>query len=179
MHALTGLSAPRTMRVAAKVGPVEVMVLVDSGSTHNFISTKMANMLQLPIIPTEPFTVRVANGEQFNCHGRFENVQVMLQNIPFSLTLYSLPLTNLDIVLGIQWLEMLGPVVCNWKKLTMDFYWENETLKLQGVSPQPIQPASLKEITKEYRQGQSIFALYLQIDMDGSKEVKLDGMQEV
>jgi uncharacterized membrane protein (Fun14 family) len=49
-----------------------------------------------------------------------------VQDIQFSLTLYSLPLIGLHMVLGIQWLEMLGSVVCNWKQLTMDFHWDKQ-----------------------------------------------------
>ena len=80
-------------------------VLIDSGSTHNFISEKVANLLQLLVVPTRPFNVKVANENPLKCQGRFEQVSILLQGIPFSLTLYSLPLIGLDLVLGIQWLE--------------------------------------------------------------------------
>ncbi|KAH9768733.1 Integrase catalytic domain-containing protein [Citrus sinensis] len=50
-----------------------IVVLIDSGSTHNFISTRLANLLQLPIEPTATFSVRVANGEKLMCQGKFEN----------------------------------------------------------------------------------------------------------
>ncbi|KAH9678631.1 DUF676 domain-containing protein [Citrus sinensis] len=46
-YALTGWTAPQTMRVKAKIGPYEIIVLIDSGSTHNFISTRLANLLKL------------------------------------------------------------------------------------------------------------------------------------
>jgi hypothetical protein len=36
-----------------------------------------------------------------------EHVLVLLQGIPFSLTLYSLLLIGLDVVLGIQWVKLL------------------------------------------------------------------------
>jgi hypothetical protein len=52
LHALIGWSAPRTMRVDAKVGFFDVMVLIDSGSTHNFMSTRMIDLLRLPVVPT-------------------------------------------------------------------------------------------------------------------------------
>jgi hypothetical protein len=65
------------------------------------------------VVPTASFTVRVANGKKLKCQGRFEEVGVDLQGTHFSLTLYSLPLTGLDLMLGIHWLEMLGSVVCN------------------------------------------------------------------
>ncbi|RVW35013.1 Retrovirus-related Pol polyprotein from transposon 17.6 [Vitis vinifera] len=161
-HALTGWSTPKTMRITAKIGQHKVVVLIDSGSTHNFISEKVADMLHLPVVPTKPFTVKVANGTPLKCQGRFEHVHVILQGIPFSLTLYSLPLTGLDLVLGVQWLEQLETVVCNWKKLTMEFQWENQTHKLQGTNTQTIQVASLKAVSKELRQGSSMFAICLQ-----------------
>ena len=153
LHALSGWSDYRTMRVTARIGQCEMVVLIDSGSTHNFISEKIANLLQLPVVPTKHFNVKVANGGPLKCQGRFENVQVLLQGIPFYLTLYALPLIGLDLVLGVHWLEQLGTVVCNWKQLTMEFQWGNQTQKLQGIDTHSIQPALLKAISKEMRHG--------------------------
>ncbi|KAL9422768.1 hypothetical protein AB3S75_034946 [Citrus x aurantiifolia] len=73
-YTLTGWAAPRTMRFTVKVGPYEIMVLTDSSSTHNFISSRMANMLRLLIIPISGFSVRVANGETLSCTGKFQQV---------------------------------------------------------------------------------------------------------
>ncbi|KAJ0040549.1 hypothetical protein Pint_26935 [Pistacia integerrima] len=101
LHALTGWTTSKTMRVAAKVGQHDIVVLIDTGSTHK----KIANLLQLPVVPTEPFDVRVANGSPLKCKGRFDHVQILLQ----------------------------GTVVCNWKKITMEFQWQNQFQKLQGI----------------------------------------------
>ncbi|RVW63788.1 Transposon Tf2-2 polyprotein [Vitis vinifera] len=166
LHALTGWTVPKTMRVTAKMGPHEVMVLIDSGSTHNFISNRLANKLRLPVIPTETFPVRVANGERLKCQGRYDKVWVELQGTKFYLTLFSLPLSGLDLVLSVQWLEMLGSVVCNWKQLTMDFIWENQDRRLQGVDVQTIQVASSEEILKEFRQRHALFAVCFQPTME-------------
>lgn len=54
------------MRVMEKIGHCE-MVLTDSGFTHNFISEKMANLLQMSVVPTEPFNLKVANGGPLKC----------------------------------------------------------------------------------------------------------------
>lgn len=56
-YALMGWAAPKTMRVTTKVGPYKIMVMIDNSSTHNFISSRMANMLRLPIIPRIGFLV--------------------------------------------------------------------------------------------------------------------------
>ncbi|KAJ0031866.1 hypothetical protein Pint_12959 [Pistacia integerrima] len=57
LHELTGWSIPRTMRIKARICHHELEVLIDSGSTHNFLSAKMAQILQLSIIPTKPFVI--------------------------------------------------------------------------------------------------------------------------
>ncbi|KAL5579876.1 hypothetical protein UlMin_012318 [Ulmus minor] len=94
LHALIEWTAAKTMRVTAKIGTHDVVVLIDSGSTHNFISDKVAALLHLPVVPTAPFHVRVANGQPLKCQGRFDNIHILLQGIPFSITFYSLPLTR-------------------------------------------------------------------------------------
>ena len=78
LHALTSWSTPRTIRIKAQIGHHQLKVLIDSGSTHNFLSEKMAEILQLPITPTKPFVVRVANGNNLKCQGRFEHVRASL-----------------------------------------------------------------------------------------------------
>ena len=62
-------------------------------------------------------------------------------------------------VLGVQWLELLGSVVCNWKTLTMEFEWGNRKQRLQGINPQMVQPASVTEVTKEIKQGHEVYAI--------------------
>lgn len=83
---------------------------MDSESTHNFISNRVTEHLQLPVTLTPPFLVKVANGNPMKCIGRFEDVLICIQCIPFTLTFYSLLLIGLDVVDGVQWLESLGMV---------------------------------------------------------------------
>jgi len=163
LYALTRWAAPKTMCITTRIGSSDVIALIDNGSTHNFISERLANALRIPVVPTASFTVRVANGEKLKCQGRFEEVGVDLQGTHFSLTLYSLPLTGLDLVLGIQWLEMLGSVVCNWKQLTMEFQWKNQLRQLRGMGDEGIQIASITKLTKAIHQNPAIFAICLQI----------------
>lgn len=101
MHALIGWDALRTMRVKVTIGVQEIIALVDSGSTHNFINDRIASTLRLPVKPTEPFTVRVANGERLTCNGKYEDVLVDLQGTEFKLEFFSLPLIGLDMVLAV------------------------------------------------------------------------------
>ncbi|CAA7045917.1 unnamed protein product [Microthlaspi erraticum] len=78
LYALIGWSAPKTLRISATVNKKNVVALVDSGSTHNFISEKAADRLNLQITRTSPFVVRVANGSPLQCHGQYRDVQVTM-----------------------------------------------------------------------------------------------------
>ncbi|KAJ0048230.1 hypothetical protein Pint_16355 [Pistacia integerrima] len=67
LHVLIGWAAPKTMRIAARIGSHNIIVLTDNGLTHNFISERIANLLRLPVVPMKTFIVRVANGENLRC----------------------------------------------------------------------------------------------------------------
>ena len=94
------------------------------------------------------------------CRWKYETVCVSLGGVFFSLTLFALPLTSLDLVLGVQWLELLGPVVCDWRNLTMEFEWRSQNCVLQGLRTTPIQPVDFQCLSKEARQGHALFAIY-------------------
>ena len=80
---------------------------------------------------------------------------------------------GLDMVLGIQWLQQLGDVNCNWKNLTMKFHWNGHLQFLKGINSQLIQPYSTKKMEKELRHGGSIFAICFQMQ----QEVLPNGIQ--
>lgn len=67
-------TGPKTVRLTAHMGPHEVVALVDSGSPHNFINSRLANLLKPPVVPTEAFFVWAANGEQLQSHGHYDKV---------------------------------------------------------------------------------------------------------
>ncbi|KAA8532223.1 hypothetical protein F0562_032252 [Nyssa sinensis] len=151
------------MRMTAKLGSHEIIVLVDNGSTHNFVSERIVRLLRMPMVPIEPFIVRVANGENMKCQGWFEGVRVDLQATPFSLTLYSLSLTGAGSSLGDPMARNAGFSNLQLGKLTMEFMWENRARKLQGLGAQSIREASLKELSKELCQKHELFAVCFQL----------------
>jgi len=63
------------------------------------------------------------------------------------------------LVFGVQWLEQLGLVVCNWKTMTIGFIRENQVRTLEGTDVNYIQSTSLKVVAKTSRQGNSMFAI--------------------
>lgn len=159
LHALSGWDAPTTIRLHAKVHNQRLLALVDSGSTHNFISERAAQKLRLKVTTTRPFTVKVANGAPLQSRGKLMAVSLRLEKAEFTVTLHILPLVGLDLLLGVKWLETLGPILCDWKAKTMKIEWQGEAHIFNGLQQVNIQPTNPADIAKEVRQGQTLYAV--------------------
>lgn len=161
LYALTGWDSPHTLRVHASIHKKRLIALIDSGSTHNFISYKVARGMNLTATATPPFDVRVASGTPLRCNRKFEAAPVTLGGEVFRVTLFALPLIGLDLVMGVQWLATLGPTLCDWKAQTMQFSWAGKYIQLHGLETTKIRASKQGEISKEARRGSTIFAISL------------------
>ncbi|XP_077219595.1 uncharacterized protein LOC143853740 [Tasmannia lanceolata] len=148
-YALTGQANPKTLRVTANINGKIIRVLIDGGSSNNFVQERLVQYLQLPMFPEMKFHVMVGNGERLECSGLCKNVTLAMQNHKFQVDLFVLPLMGADIVLGVQWLELLGPIIFDYKRLTMDFQWKNQAIHLQGenrIVEEPLQFHTFKRL---------------------------------
>lgn len=142
MNALAGLLAPKTFRIYGAVNHHRVVILVDSGNTHNFIQTRVARFLNLKHSPTNPLQVMVGNGNVFECDFVCPSISLVIQGHLFPMDLFNLPITGTDIVLGIQWLKALEAVTTDYSYLTMTFSYLGQLVTLNANVPLLIAPAS-------------------------------------
>jgi hypothetical protein len=93
---------------------MKVMVLVDSGSNHNFTHNKVGEKTHCFVQPLQKFQIMITNGGMMKCVGRCEN---------FKLKTYIIynDMGECDIVLGEEWLCTLGPITMDFKELYMSF----------------------------------------------------------
>jgi len=105
----------QTLKVLGHVNGSPVATLIDSGSTHNFIQDRTAKFLGLQVAPIENFHVLVGNGEELSCSFVCKQVPLQLGPHTFLVNLYTLPLSGVEIVLGIQWLTTLGSVLTDYE----------------------------------------------------------------
>ena len=47
LHAVVGVQSPQTMRIHSQIGKTPLTILIDSGSTHNFLHHKFAKIIRL------------------------------------------------------------------------------------------------------------------------------------
>lgn len=68
LHELFGQSSLTTMKLRGILDTAEVLILIDSGSTHNFISDKLVSELKLITHFISPFGVQIGNGDVLRCN---------------------------------------------------------------------------------------------------------------
>ncbi|VFQ72100.1 unnamed protein product [Cuscuta campestris] len=117
---LAGSPSPRSIKVAGSVHNNVVQVLLDSGSTHNFIHPSVAERLALVLHPVTPFRVYVGNGDSLRCSYSCPQTPLLLQGNLFRIDLYLLEIHGSDIVFGVQWLQMLGKDIQHENTTTND-----------------------------------------------------------
>ncbi|VFQ77184.1 unnamed protein product [Cuscuta campestris] len=137
LHSLAGSPSPRSLKLAGSVKEMAVQVLLDGGSTHNFIHPAVAERLALTLHPVTPFRVYVGNGDSLRCAYSCPQTPLCLQGHRFDVDLYILEIHGPDIVLGVQWLQTLGKVSHDYSQLTMEFTWKGSPVLLRGDAPHP------------------------------------------
>lgn len=121
LHAIAGSHSPQTMQVKGWINWIPVTVLVDSGSTHNFLNPYIAKKAGLAVQQGSTIEVAIANGDRMSCQGRCMGVKVRIQELSITVDFFSTKARGCDAVLGAQWLEKLGPITWDFANLTMTF----------------------------------------------------------
>lgn len=132
LNSMAGTSTPRSLRFTEVIKGTPVVVLVDGGSSHNFIHPDVVEKLKIEVDTVPLFCVYVGNGESLQCSQCCRNLPLELQKHTFHIDMYVLPIHGPEAVLGIQWLGLLGRVTHDYAALTMEFTLDGRRIKLKG-----------------------------------------------
>lgn len=105
------------MRLNGTVGCCKMVLLVDSGSTHNFISSVAAQKMGITPKAAGKMEVLVANSEKLFSGGISREVTIMLGGFPFTVDFYVLEIERCEAVLGAVRLKTLGPILWDFSSL--------------------------------------------------------------
>jgi hypothetical protein len=81
--AVKGISTPHTMRFVGHIGDIDVLALLDSGSSHTFLSTVVADQLTGVSTMKTLVNVQVANGSQITCCSELVDASWSIGGCPF------------------------------------------------------------------------------------------------
>jgi hypothetical protein len=152
LNALIGFSAPQTLKIICYIKYRKVIILVDSRSTHNFIHCHIAQETNCYICVVNNFQIMISNGGSMKCGGSCENVHLQIFEYHLQAHMFVIIMGGCDIVLGTEWLRTLGPIVMDFKELTMQFDQEGQQYKFQGIivgSPEIISSHRMEKLLKK------------------------------
>lgn len=121
LQALSGSFNPLTIMVKGWVLGRPLIILIDSGSTHNFVQESVVARLGYEVEALPAFKMFIGSGEHLVCKDVCRLVENSLQNTVVTKDLFVLPMGGANIVLGIQWLDKLGAATTNYRDLSMEF----------------------------------------------------------
>ena len=152
VNSMVGLSSSKTMKLKGTIAHQEVIIMIDYGATHKFISTNLVQKLRLPLEATTSYDVLMGTRLVVKGEGVFRRVHLTLQNIEIVKDFLPLNLESADIILGMQWLKSLGGMQINWKTLSMQLQVGGVTVLLQGDPTLGTSLVSLKAMWKALRE---------------------------
>ena len=101
---------------------MQLVVLVDSASTHNFTHKKVEEDTHFYVHLVSNFQIMITNGGMMKCGGRYENVLLQLGDYHLKTHMFFfIYMGGYDIVLWEEWICILGPITMDVKKLYLSF----------------------------------------------------------
>lgn len=106
----------QTVKFQGQIHGVPVLVMVDSGATHNFISQKLVQKMEWPIEETPMMGIKLGDGFRKSTKGVCSGLKLKIGEFEISPRMHLFELGGIDVVLGIEWLKTLGDMIVNWHK---------------------------------------------------------------
>jgi hypothetical protein len=110
-----------TFRMRGVFQGKKVSVLIDGGASHNFIDSALLRRRHIPIVEYEGFKVDVPGGSIMPCDSYIPGMKLTLGRHELLQDVYVMDLRDTNIILGVQWLNTLGPITTNYKTMEMSF----------------------------------------------------------
>nr|KAJ0197601.1 hypothetical protein LSAT_V11C700383600 [Lactuca sativa] len=160
LNSVSGLTPPHTMKVRENIQGVPVVVLIDCGATHSFVSNRVIEILGLMVIDTGSVRVVLGNGKKDK---------------------------TWDLILGITWLQTLGNVTSNWRELWMSFWVDGRLITIRGDPSLSKSLVSCKALGKLLQKEGEGFVIHVGTIKDegdsgqntGTTQIILDSFREV
>lgn len=81
LNSVMGITKPKTMKMKGVLQGCEVIVMIDPGATHNFISLNIVEQLQVPVTNTGGFGVALGTEVTVQGEGECKAVKLQLQGL--------------------------------------------------------------------------------------------------
>ena len=180
LNSVVGITSPKTFKLRGEVNGKPVVVMIDPGATHNFISLRAVEELRVNYSPSKHFGVSLGTGETVQSTGECKSVVLQLQGITIIEDFLPIALGNSDLILGLQWLEKLGTMSANWNSQKIKFKLGNDMVTLTGDASLGRTGITLKAMMKTLRnEGKGFLVEFNYLGAVTEKEQEIQKASEV
>ncbi|KAL2226249.1 UNVERIFIED_CONTAM: Transposon Ty3-G Gag-Pol polyprotein [Sesamum indicum] len=134
LHAMKGDFHYRTLRLEGTVEDKEILILIDSGSTHCFLDEKVANLLGCKLERIHPMMVRVAGGSKLTSQLACHKFSWEIQGHKFTHPVKLIKLGGYDLVLGCDWLGLHNPIELDFHQGRVTLSQDSSKVILKALS---------------------------------------------
>jgi hypothetical protein len=107
---VSGKQSSQSMQLLRTIQGQSVLILVDSGSSHSFVSRSVAIELEGATTLSPALTVQIANGARVFCDTQLVSAQWQVRGYKFSTDLKIMSVSHYDMIIGYHWLEEFSPM---------------------------------------------------------------------
>ena len=150
MDSFLGIDSPKTTKLRGRIGQRELIFMIDSGASHNFISPEVASKLRLGMVDSSGVDVLLGNGVMLKVARLCTGVKFQLNTTTFSSKFIALELGSVDVILGVKWLATLGKCEVDWRLQEFSLVYEGVQVTLYGDPTLHCKKLSLKSLSPVY-----------------------------
>ncbi|GFS39050.1 hypothetical protein Acr_00g0060900 [Actinidia rufa] len=122
--ALVPGNTPATTSVVSGILPIcgqPAHILMDSGSTHSFVSHSFEYYLTTSPVPLEyELSVSLPSGDSMLCDRVYSSCEIRVNDVPMYVNLIPLEMHGFDVILGMDWLSSYRALIdCELKRVVL------------------------------------------------------------
>ncbi|XP_004514546.1 uncharacterized protein [Cicer arietinum] len=171
------LTSTSSWKIQGVVQNNSILVLIDCGASHSFISHEVVQKLSLLVEDTPSYIVEVGDGHRVKFKGGCPKLSLHLQGIEIRQDFYLFSLQGVDLVLGLDWLSCLREVKTNFGKLELTLSRDGKLITLvsdPSLTKTELSYGAFMQILKEEGEG-----LLIQYDSAEQKPAEVSIIPEV
>jgi hypothetical protein len=129
-----GGNKPQSIQLKGVIQEVPIVILVDSGATHNFIDKRLVQKMGWPADNTKSMCIRLGDGSRVQSGGVCNNLSIDIEGVQVEIEAQLFDLGGMDLILGVEWLRTLGDIIMNWNTHSMSFWYNKRWVTFHGLS---------------------------------------------
>jgi hypothetical protein len=180
LASISGVPKFNTFRMRGVLQRHRVLVLIDGGSSHNFIDATLLKRRHIPTIEFEGFKVEVAGGSTMPYNRYISGMKLTLGRHELVQDVYVMDLPDTNTILGVQWLNTFGPITTNYKTMEMSFVEEGgRKVVLRGMTGNSARVVTAKRMEAIFRREEIVYPVECKVSTWVDEKKKMHYTPEI